>query len=152
MRLFIFCRAMCAKRCWQMHKEGVISNCVKSVCVLCVTVVIWGNLQNCVKWNAGRVNAIPNCTIWNNLALEEKPSCAHLRCKNITPNLDRKLAIQSYCLVNSNRAHAMSTQFWVWHFFQGEISLIKHESWLNAGLKQENSYRLKIKSKLIVWR
>ena len=101
--------------------KGVISNCVKSVCSLCVRIVIWGNLQNCVKWNAGRVNAIPNCTIWNNLALEEKPSFAHLRCKNITPNLDRKFAIQSYCLVNSNQAHAMSTQFWVWHFFEGKI-------------------------------
>ena len=34
-KLFIFCRAMCAKRCWQMHKGGDIKLCQICVCSLC---------------------------------------------------------------------------------------------------------------------
>ena len=118
--LFIFCSAMCAKRCWQMHKGGDIKLCQICVCSLCHSC----NLRKLTKLcQIKRRPRQRNSKLYNlkQFSSRGKPSFAHLRCENITPNLDHKFAIQSYCLVNSYRAHAMSTQFWVWHFFEGKI-------------------------------
>ena len=118
--------------------KGVISNCVKSVCVLCVTVVIWEKLTKLCQIK--RRPRQRNSKLYNlkQFSSRGKPSFAHLRCENITPNLDHKFAIQSYCLVNSYRAHAMSTQFWVWHFFWGENPLS------GTGVEWMQGYRKKI--------
>ena len=114
-KLFIFCRAMCAKRCWQMHKGATdIKLCQICVCSLCHSC----NLRKLTKLcQIKRRPRQRNSKLYNlkQFSSRGKPSLAHLRWENITPNLDRKFAIQSYCWENSNRAHAMSTQFWVWH-------------------------------------
>ena len=113
-KLFIFCRAMCAKRCWQMHKGGDwYQICVCSLFQNC-------NLRKLTKLcQIKRRPRQRNSKLYNlkQFSYRGKTQFCALAMWKYNGKSWSQVCNSKLLLVKSNRAHAMSTQFCIWHIW-----------------------------------